>query len=428
MFELKKVEDYCVVGDGAHASIKRVSSGIPYLSSKNFKGSGLDLSKVDFISESDYEKHFCKKSKALTKPEAGDVVVGIIGSLGSPYCYRKTDNFGLSSSVAILRPNNELSQKYLYYFMKTGAFQYAVESYKSGSAQGFLSLDLIKNLPLVVPPFVIQQKIAAILTTYDDLIETNNRRIQLLEKMAEEIYKEWFVRLRFPGHEAVKVVRGIPETWNMDLASSYFEVVKGKSYKSNEIDDGYSERNLAFINLKSLHRGGGYRHDGLKYYSGKYSKQQVVSAGDIIMAVTDMTQQREVVGRVAKVPDSLKRAVISLDVVKIQPKLVNTIFLYAYLKHSGFGHHIKNFANGANVLHLKPDLITSQKIVMPNDQLISKYVAIASPLYQESEKLTIANQNLAETRDTLLPRLISGKLSVENLDINFPPSMEDILA
>jgi type I restriction enzyme S subunit len=172
--------------------------------------------------------------------------------------------------------------------------------------------------------------------------------------------------------------------------------------------------------------GGGYREDGLKYYSGRYKSEQVVYQNDVVMAVTDMTQDRAVIGRVARMPElGEKGAVISLDTVKLVPKDIHKTFLYAYMRHSGFANFIKEFANGANVLHLKPDLITQQKIIIPPIQLQNKFVPIAEPLYAEADLLGKANTQLVKMRDMLLPRLISGKLSVEHLDIQFPPGMED---
>ena len=144
-----KIDDVCVVGDGAHASIKRVLEGIPYLTSKNFKIDGLDLTKLDFISKEDYYKHFNGKSKAITKPILNDVILSIIGSIGSPHLVKNNDEFGLSSSVCILRPNEDkILPVFLYYWLKSDFFQQSIHQIKSGVAQSFLSLGMIKSLPV----------------------------------------------------------------------------------------------------------------------------------------------------------------------------------------------------------------------------------------------------------------------------------------
>lgn len=216
----QKIGDSCIVGDGAHASLKRQQTGIMYLTSKNFKNGCLDLSKVDYISEEDYIKYFRDNSKALTKPQTDDVLFSIIGTIGEPYLFKPQDKFGLSSSVSILRPNNSvIFPKYLYYWIKGHIFQEALYGIKGGVAQSYVSLEMIRSLPLYYPPFSTQKKIAAILSAYDDLIENNTRRIKILEEMAQTLYHEWFVKFRFPGHEHTKMVDSklglIPEGWEV---------------------------------------------------------------------------------------------------------------------------------------------------------------------------------------------------------------------
>ena len=149
----------CLVGDGAHARIKRQKSGVMYLTCKNFKNGGLDLSKVDYISEENYQKYFKDDSKALTKPKVGDVLFSIIGTIGEPYLFQNKDKFGLSSSVAILRAdNNILSSIYLYYWIRNQTFQDALYGIKGGVAQGYVSLEMIKSLPLYYPKKSLQNK------------------------------------------------------------------------------------------------------------------------------------------------------------------------------------------------------------------------------------------------------------------------------
>lgn len=270
---------------------------------------------------------------------------------------------------------------------------------------------------------VAQPKIAATLKSYDDLVVNNQRRIALLESMAEEIYREWFVRMRFPGYETTAFSKGIAEAWDVMSLGQYCRVVKGKSYASDDLVDDPTA--MPFVTLKSFNRGGGYRAGGLKYYKGEFKSEQLVKQGDIVMAVTDMTQDRVVVGQAARVPGLGKRgAVISLDVIKIEPKNINPTYLYLFLRFSGFANHIKEFANGANVLHLKPDLVPAQKVLLAPRALQDRAALIAEPMLQQAEQLAESCRMLSEMRNALLPRLISGKLRVDALDIQFPPSMQ----
>jgi len=328
-----------------------------------------------------------------------------------------------NQDVKAIYPSDNIDPIFLFYYLKSQSN--SIRDSASEAAHGTKKLDMpvLEQWPVPLPPLKTQKKIAAVLSSYDDLIENNKRRIDLLEKMAEEIYREWFVRFRFPGYQTASFEKGIPKGWHNDKANIFFDHVKGKSYKSDEILESDSNA-MSFITLKSFNRGGGYRKDGLKSYSGKYNDKQVVFEGDVIMAVTDMTQNREVVGRVARVPDvGDKGAVISLDVIKLVPKAISATYLYSYMKYSGFGDFIKSFANGANVLHLKPDLVTQQVIVVPPEDLCLQFEVLVEPMHEQIGFLTKQIDSLEETRKSLLPRLISGKLSVEDLDIQFPPSM-----
>jgi type I restriction enzyme, S subunit len=320
--------------------------------------------------------------------------------------------------------NRENDFRFVYYLLK--ACTPFIFAYNSGIDTPIVPKSVFERIELKRPEIRLQSKIAAVLWAYDEWIENNKRRIALLEKLAEEIYREWFVRLRFPGHERVKVVKRVPSGWSFDKASTFFGLVKGKSYAGDEITDDLEH--MPFISLKSFNRGGGYREDGLKYYSGRYKDEQVVRQNDVVVALTDMTQDRAVVGRAARIPNLGERgAVISLDAVKLVPNNINSTFLYAYMRHSGFADFIKEFANGANVLHLKSELITKQTIIIPPRELQEEFAPKAGPIYAQVDLLGEANQRLVLMRDRLLPRLISGKLSIENLDIQLPPGMAEEL-
>jgi type I restriction enzyme S subunit len=345
--------------------------------------------------------------------------VGLIPENG-PY-----KEYIISNKQLKLRIDHEkYNSKFLYYYFSLPQMVQHINDIAIGSAVPGINLGLLKGIKICLPPKSQQDDIAAILSSYDDLIENNKRRIELLEKMADEIYREWFIRFRFPGYETAEFEKGIPKEWEVAKAEKLFSHVKGKSYKSNEIT-AVTEDSMPFITLKSFNRGGGYREDGLKRYTGPYRKEQIVHEGDVIMAVTDMTQEREVVGRVARIPElDSDGAVISLDVIKLVPHGLSNTYLYCYMRYSGFGHFIKVFANGANVLHLKPDLVTQQEISVPPKELRNKFDALVSPIHKQMNSLSKHNKVLEQTKLSILPRLISGKLSVEDMDIQFPPSMQ----
>ena len=324
-------------------------------------------------------------------------------------------------------PKKDIDYMYLYWYLKQPSIINHARSIAGGAAQPDLNHDAFKSIFFTYPDLLTQTKIANILSAYDDLIGNNNQRIKLLEEMAEEIYKEWFVRFRFPNYKNTKFLNkegkevkhgtegALPEGWEEDKLGNHLEYFRGKSYSSEElrVNEG-----LPMLNLKNINRGGSFRRDGLKFFEGKYTKRNEARFGDIIMAVTDMTQEREIVGRVAIVPDmGYEKFIISMDLVRIEPLTLPKLYLYSYFRYSGIGLQLKEFANGVNVLHLTPDLIGIQKAIIPATNTCLKFEEILSPMIKEIDVLNNKNQILKETRDLLLPRLISGKLSVEELEI-----------
>ena len=355
----------------------------------------------------------------VSRCEGPGIIIGRKGTLGTVHYSRTT--YWPHDTTLWIKDFKGNCPEFILYFLRT----LGLENFDTGASNPTLNRNHLHKIKVRFPVSTqTQRKIAAILTAYDDLIETNKRRIALLEKMAEEIYREWFVRMRFPGYRSSRFVKGVPADWSFVEGSTFFDIIKGRSYSSHEISADSGQ--CYFITLKSFHRHGGYRREGLKYFSGSFREEQCVTGGDVVMAVTDMTQDRAIVGEVALIPPlEGKKAVISLDVVRLIPKDMSAIFLYAYMRYSGFASFIKEFANGANVLHLKPDLVGAQRLLMPPTELRDQFTQIVEPIFQEVNALHEGNDILAKTRNLLLPRLISGKLSVEDLDIQFPPSMED---
>lgn len=253
-----------------------------------------------------------------------------------------------------------------------------------------------------------QRKIADILSAYDNLIENNNKRIKILEQMAENLYKEWFVRFRFPGYEDVKFEENVPSNWNYVQLGDIVSFERGVSYSSEEIncDDG-----INLINLKNIQAYGGFRREGTKKYNGKYKNSQIVNAGDLILGVTDMTQDRRTVGSVALIPIIDGMSVISADLVKIISKVPNQ-FLYCMCRYGFYSKYFSLFANGANVLHLKPNTLMNKKIFLPTEDLIKKFTKNVIPMLDVIDKINLQNDILIKQRDMLLPRLMSGKLEV----------------
>ena len=411
-WHLFKLKDLSVIGDGAHVSIKRIEMGTLYLTSKNFGKDRLDLSKVDYISEDDYIKYFKKKSKALTRPESGDVLLGIIGTIGSPYLVKSTDKFGLSSSVSIIRADiAKIDPKYLYYWFKTPLFQNSLNQIKSGVAQSFLSLAMIGSLPCAYPQSLpTQQKIARILSAYNDLIENNLKRIKLLEEMAQLTYEEWFVRLKFPEHEkaVINSETGLPEGWE-DKELKYFgQVITGKTPPTS-IEEYYGS-DVLFIKTPDMAKAPYVLDSALKLSTkgadtqkGKYLPKNTLLVSCIATAgVVALTSR----------PSQFNQQINAI----VFNRESDAFFVYCFAKHlkpllEALG------SNGATMTNVNKSKFERIKVITPTEELLISFGQKGASIFSAIEKLLQQNQLLKEARDILLPRLMTGMINVESLEL-----------
>lgn len=281
-----------------------------------------------------------------------------------------------------------------------------------GAAQDNLSQAKLLSFEFNAPDLPTQERIAAILSAYDDLIENNRRRIALLEQAARLLYREWFVHFRFPGHETAKFVDGLPKGWNGVSISELADIFRGKSYRSTELGNGVGK---PFINLKCFERGGGFRVSGLKWFTGEHKEQHIANTGDIVIAVTDLTRDAAVVAQAARVPRAVGvNAVYSMDLVKAVPKSdINPVWFYGLLRFSRFSTEVKEEASGATVLHLKPKHIENWKLPMPPQEICELFAQKFGPILQHVDGLELQNGKLTKARDLLLPRLMDGRIPVE---------------
>ena len=339
--------------------------------------------------------------------------VGVVRSREPALLNQRVGRFEITDS-------QRLASEYLLYALSAPNCKRRLEQQAYGVAQPNISPRLIETVPIPLPPLPTQRKIAAILSAYDELIENNRRRIALLEEMAQRIYREWFVDFRYPGHEDVPLVDSllgpVPKDWCVAQIREIATCVRGRSYRGADL---VASGGLPFVNLKCVDRDGGFRPDGVKRYVGPYAPAQTVRTGDIVIAVTDMTQERRIVARAARVPPlDREHGVISMDLVKLVPNdELSSDYLFGLLRFSSFPDAVKHHANGANVLHLHPDRITDYSFARPPRELMERYAAIARGLHAEADILRRAQEGLAESRGLLLPRLVSGEIDVDDLDI-----------
>ena len=299
--------------------------------------------------------------------------------------------------------------RYIYYQLRSPFIGKWLETISIGSTMPSINTGLLSSIELYLPPISVQKRVSEILTDYDLIIQNNQKQIKLLEEAAQRLYKEWFIDLRFPGHEDVEIVDGVPEGWKKQILGDLLDVVRGRSYSSKELSDSDG---MLMVNLSNIRSFGGYNREQEKHYTGKYTTDQIVKAHDLIMGVTDMTQERRTVGRPALVPDLHAHAMISMDIIKLVPNEGSPLFYYALLMYGGYSEVISRFANGTNVLHLRPDVLGIIDVILPCLEIQMQFVDQFEPIQRKIEALQDESIFAAEARDRLLPKLMSGEIEL----------------
>ncbi|MGB4501119.1 MAG: restriction endonuclease subunit S [Natronincolaceae bacterium] len=322
------------------------------------------------------------------------------------------NNSYLNQNIVKIIPKKKISNNFLFYRLKADDFKYyCVNSAQGAANQASITLETIRKFKFQIPDPETQEKIADILSTYDELIENNNRRIEILEKTAEEIYKEWFVRMRFPGHENTRFEKGIPEGWEEVKLEDICNLDRGISYSTKEVE---KDLGIAMLTLKSVNAYGGYNYDGLRFYDGKISDRHYIKKNDLIMAITDMTQDRRVIGQVCLVPRlHYEELVFSADLILLDDLKIEKSYMYSLLRYGGISRYISTFSNGANVLHLNQRTLNNIRFYIAPEKLRIDYDKIHVDIQDKINNLQLQNQNLAKQRDLLLPRLMNGTIEVK---------------
>ena len=231
-------------------------------------------------------------------PRAGDLILAREAPVGNVGIVQPGVHPVLGQRTVLIRPRPEvLDPHYLNYLMSGPAVRAWMDGVSIGATVPHLNMADIRALKLPpLPTIDAQRRIGAILSAYDDLIGNDNRRLAVLEEITRRIYREWFVDFRYPGHEGVALVDSelglIPEGWEVHSVREVARLVRGQSYRGTDVAESGG---APFVTLKCIDRGGGFRRDGIKAFVGQVHPDRTVRAGDIVVAVTDMTQERRIV-------------------------------------------------------------------------------------------------------------------------------------
>ncbi len=406
--KLKDVCERITVGHVGSMADQYKATGIPFLRSLNINPYRIDFNNLKFIDEQFNQK----LKKSVLQPN--DVAIVRTGYPGTACVIPSSLGIANCSDLVIVKPGKQLNSYFLAAIFNSTFGKGLVAGNLVGSAQQHFNITVAKELKLRLPPKQLQDKIAAVLSTYDDLIENNDRRITLLEKMAEEIYREWFVRLRFPGHEQATFHKGIPEGWIIKELEEFCQrVTDGTHDTPKPTNEGYF-----LVTGKNIKNGTVDFENAYKISKKDHiniSKRSGLQSGDIIFSNIGT------LGSIAIVTDDIEYSVKNVLIFKPVDKN-QSVFLYYMLKEQYVLENLLLHSSGASQQFIGLTVARKFKVFDPGKLLINNFGEFVLPLQQKRLLLIRANSKLKQTRDRLLTRLISGKLSVEDLDIQFPPA------
>lgn len=386
-----KLGDICnFYNGGAWSQNEFTEAGYPVLKVSNCKSNGFEISDVSYIP---YD--IAQKSK-INKLQIDDVIIATVGShpnlvesAAGRSCVVTTAvvGFYLNQNAVCLRSKdpNVFSQKYLGYLAASAPFKHYIQSRGKGAAnQMRIAISAIKDFSFVLPDIEVQKAVGTILSAYDDLIENNQKQIKLLEEAAQRLYKEWFVDLRFPGHENVKITDSVPEGWTWGTLADIAVFRRGKTITKNQVKAG----------IIPVVAGGlepAYYHDT----PNTNAPVVTVSGSGANAGFTRMYHTK-----VWASDCSYIDAAVTKD----------TAWVYCFLK--GNKASIDAMQKGVAQPHVYAKDINAMKALFPDDKLMEQFRVIADLMFTRIGKLDMQIERLAEARDRLLPKLMSGEIEV----------------
>lgn len=370
-----------------------------FLNTGNVTKEGLIFEENQFIMK--------EKDEALRKGKLkrGDIVYTTRGTVGNAGYYNSSvpyENVRINSGMVILRSNGEIvDARFLYQILKSEYYRPYFKQYCTGSAQPQLPIKNFSQIYLNVPDIKTQHRIADILSVYDNLIENNQKQIKLLEEAAQRLYKEWFVDLRFPGHENTKIVDGVPEGWQWCKVRDVADI------NSSALPKNYKEDFIDYVDLGSVRCGHIETRTRYNLNEAPGRAKRCAKDGDIIWGMV-----RPNLKAYALVTNPKETDVFSTGFAVLSAKKVPYSYLYCAVTQEEFVGYLVNATNGAAYPAVKPVHFEVADILKPDDKVLEQFHSVADLIFRKIEMLDKQNHNLSEARDLLLPKLMNGEVEV----------------
>ncbi len=400
----EKIGNLCTITSSKRIFANQyVSEGVPFYRSKEIieKNDFKQPTEPLYIAENIYEQIKAKYGV----PKKGDMLLTSVGTLGIPYIVKDERFYFKDGNLTWFKEfKDNLSSEYLYYWITSAFGRQSLLNIAIGSSQPALTIEILKKYKISVPERIVQDKAIEILSAYDRTIRNNNKRIKTLEQMAENLYKEWFVRFRFPGYEKAEFVDGVPKGWGSYRLDEVCDINKNSLKKSDKIDkiQYLDTGSLTENNITNL-------EEYFKSDAPSRAKRKVKKNSILFSTVRPALRHY---GIMKKVPQNM---IVSTGFAVLDAKYDIANIIYMYLSSELVLSYCQMIAEGAVATYptIKPEEIGKIKIILPPLEIAAEWNEKLEAYFSMKLKLIEQNQNLIKQRDLLLPRLMSGKLQVK---------------
>ena len=393
------LNDVCeFIVDCPHSTAKDEGVGYPLIRTPNVGRGRLILNDVHRVSEAAYQK---RNLRATTQDD--DLIMAREAPAGNVAIIKNGEKVCLGQRTVLLRPDKtKVYPDFLAYYLLAPQQQYGLLGTANGATVAHVNIPVIKTLPVSLPSIERQKKAADILIAYDDLIENNQQQIKLLEEAAQRLYKEWFVDLRYPGHENVPVVDGVPNGWKKTVFSERVDVLSGGTPKTSNPE--YYNGTIPFYSPKdSDDRFYAFDTETHISESGlENCNSKLYPEGTIIITAR---------GTVGKTTILAKPMAMNQSCYALRSSQVSSVFfLFFALRQEILA--LKAMANGGVFDTIIVKTFDRINLTTPSAPVIQAFDKLVTPIMEKMKSLLIENRNLSEARDRLLPKLMSGEIIV----------------
>ena len=393
-----KIENICDIKSG-----KRIPLGFdfvinetqhPYIRARDIKNGRINTDDLIYLDDST----FAKIKKYII--EENDIAITIVGaSIGDiGFATKEVNGFNLTeNAVRLTNFKDNVSSQYLFYLLVQNQYKEFMQTIAGGAAQPKLGIYKIQRIKVQFPPLPTQQKIASILSAYDNLIQNYKKQIEALQTAASELYKEWFVRFRFPGYQTTKFENGIPEGWKVEKLFDVAKIIYGYPFNSDEFcDDSTLNPVVRIRDILDNHTD--------TYTSESCDEKYWINPNEMLIGMDGIFHMTLWTG---------ERALQNQRTVRVISKVRNLSNYYLYFSLYPQIKALEQMIVGTTVAHLGDKHLKKITILIPAEKILKmsyeKFEPMMNRIYSLQQQIT----NLTQQRDLLLPRLMSGKLEVK---------------